>query len=106
MNIINIAYFEMVPEDFTGISIHNKDSRMETIQFWFKGKRHRINGPAIKHFDESEEYWQNDLLHNLNGPAYVDYKKGIKEYYIFGKETTKEAVDFLRDLYKLKNYNF
>jgi hypothetical protein len=38
----------------------------------------------------------------LNGPARI-YSDGYAEYWIYGKPTTKVAVDFLGDICKLKN---
>jgi len=49
------------------------------IEYWYKGKLHRVDGPAV--------VWFN----------------GNKEYYIEDKETTKENVEFYYHLMKLKN---
>ena len=36
---------------------------------WFKGLRHRIEGPAIEYLDGDYEYWQKGQRHYLIGLA-------------------------------------
>ena len=37
------------------------------------------------------EHRKNGILHCENGPAFVNKKKGIEEYYFFGKKITKKV---------------
>jgi hypothetical protein len=45
---------------------------------------HRIDGPAIKYKDGTEEWYQNDKRHRLNGPA-VTFASGYKYWYQYGQ---------------------
>ena len=59
-------------------------------EYWFKGLRHRIDGPAIKYLDADYEYWQKGQRHNLQGPAKsID---GVVEYWIDGRQYANEVV--------------
>ncbi len=61
---------------------------------WFnkEGQRHRIGGPAREWNNGHKTYFQNGKLHRLDGPAITD--NGEEEYWIEGKEYTKE--EFLK----------
>jgi hypothetical protein len=91
-------YHKKEKENFTGIVKH-EDS---TIEYLKNGKYHREDGPAVIWFDGLQDWFYEGKPHNLNGPAVI-WPGGREEYYVYGTLTTKEAVDFLRDLYKLKN---
>jgi hypothetical protein len=64
-------------------------------------KLHREDGPAYIGPKGYKEWLFEGNLHNFNGPARI-YSDGYEEYWIHNKPTTKEAVEFLRDLYSLK----
>jgi hypothetical protein len=71
--------------------------------YYKNGLLHREDGPAVIDTQYHIEVWYyNNKRHNLNGPAYID-SKNIKLYFVNGTQTTKEAVELLRDLYRLKN---
>jgi hypothetical protein len=77
---------------------------------WFlNGMRHRLDGPALKFSNGDKEWWVDDQLHRLDGPAieiskepgvertwYYDNREQTDEWYIRGKQTTKENVKKLR----------
>jgi hypothetical protein len=65
-------------------------------------ERYNFTG-AIKWDAGDIIFYENGLFHRTDGPARI-WLNGLYEdrYYINGKETSKEAVDFLRDLYKFK----
>ena len=51
-------------------------------KFWyFKGKQHRINGPACELSDGEQHWWLNDKLHRINGPA-CEYANGDKYWFV------------------------
>jgi len=66
-------------------------------KYWYyKGKRHRLNGPAVELVNGSKEYYINDKHHRLDGPA-VEFVNGYKAYCINDEcfktfEEYKEAV--------------
>lgn len=52
---------------------------LELEEYFFHGKRHRIDGPAKIHYDKhsnitKECYYNNNKLHRTDGPAIVCYK--------------------------------
>ena len=64
-------------------------------EYWFKGLRHRIDGPAIEYLDGDYEYWENGQRHNPQGPAKcID---GRLEYWIDGRQYANE-VECLNEL--------
>lgn len=48
------------------------------------GQLHRVDGPAIKHANGSQEWWFNGKRHRVGGPAVI-YTDGIEEWYHHGK---------------------
>jgi len=53
-------------------------------KFWcYKGKRHRLDGPAVEYANGYKKYYINGKLHRLNGPA-MEYPNGYKAYWING----------------------
>ena len=70
---------------------------------WYKnGLLHRINGPSVIDLDKQKWYF-NGKLHNPNGPA-IEWRNGIKEYYLHGIEIQKEDLNKDPNYIKLK-YN-
>jgi len=54
-------------------------------EYWyFNGKFHREDGPAIEYADGSKEWWLNDLRHREDGPA-VEWVHGEKQWWLNGK---------------------
>ena len=83
-----------------------------TKEWYFNGKRHRLDGPAFEypdgykawllngkfHRDDGparewdnghKEWWLNDLLHREDGPA-VEWEDGSKEWWLNGEEYTEQ----------------
>jgi hypothetical protein len=48
------------------IRLHKKE---KITEYFFHGKRHRINGPAIEWDNGDYEYWVKGRHHRINGPA-------------------------------------
>jgi hypothetical protein len=63
-----------------------EEIRVETDSYGTKryfnkrGRRHRLDGPAVEYLDGSESWYQNGQLHRLDGPA-VEYTGGSKYWY-------------------------
>jgi hypothetical protein len=83
---------------FTGIVKWNNGS----VSYFENGNLHRLDGPAVTNTQGYKSWHFKGKRHNLNCPARI-YSDGYAEYWIYGKPTTKVAVDFLRDICKLKN---
>ena len=56
----------------------------EKTEWFFEGKRHRLDGPAVEHADGSKEWWFDGNLHRLDGPAIED-SDGGKSWWVNGK---------------------
>jgi hypothetical protein len=71
-------------------------------EYWFKGLRHRIEGPAIEYLDGDYEYWEEGRLHNLQGPAKcID---GVVEYWIDGLQYLSED-EYIMKLFEMGYVN-
>jgi len=46
-------------------------------EYYKKGIRHRLNGPAKIFSSGTEEWWENGLRHRLNGPAIIQKSDGV-----------------------------
>jgi hypothetical protein len=95
-------------EEFYKLSTEEQDSftgiiywGYGTIEYYKNGLLHREDGPAVITNKDYKEWWNEGLLHNLNGPARI-YPDGREGYFIHGEPTTKEALEFLRDIMKYK----
>jgi hypothetical protein len=84
-------------ENFTGIVNWSTG----TVTFMKNGLLHREDGPARILPDGYQEWYFEGKLHNLNGPAAI-WNDGRKYYFINNKQTTKEAVNLLKDMLELK----
>ena len=63
--------------------------------WYFNGKIHREDGPAIT-WNGSYEWWTNGKLHKEDGPA-IDPVNGNKEWYLHGiKLTEREHNMFIQ----------
>jgi hypothetical protein len=59
-------------------------------KFWyFNGKLHREEGPAIEGANGSKAWHLNDELHREDGPA-IEWANGSKAWYLNGEEVTEE----------------
>ena len=62
-------------------------------QYWYHhGKRHREDGPALIESDGSQYWYLNDKLHREDGPAIV-FSNGERRWYLNGKRVTQEEVE-------------
>jgi hypothetical protein len=84
-------------ENFTGIVKWHDNS----ISYIKNNLCHREDGPAYIGCYGTKAWYFEGLLHNLNGPARI-FPDGREEYWVYGNPTTKEAIEFLRDMIKLK----
>jgi len=77
--------------------VYEVETYLSGDKYWYyKGKFHRLNGPAIEYADGNKSYYINGQRHRLDGPA-VEFADGEVSYYINGKyieifEDYKEAV--------------
>ena len=71
-------------------------------EYWFKGLRHRIEGPAIEYLDGDYEYWEKGRRHNSQGPAKcID---GVVEYWIDGRKYANED-EYIMKLFEMGYVN-
>jgi hypothetical protein len=57
--------------------------------WWFNGKRHREDGPAIEWADGSKFWHLNGKLHREDGPA-IEWADGSKFWFLNDEEVTQE----------------
>ena len=55
-----------------------------TKAWYFNGKLHREDGPAVEWSDGAKEWWMNGESHREDGPA-IEYADGGKSWWINGK---------------------
>lgn len=60
-----------------------------TKEWYFKGKLHSLNGPAVYKKDGTKEWWVNGECHRVDGPA-VEKENGDKRWY-FKNELHREG---------------
>ena len=60
-----------------------------SVIYTFKGKFHRIDGPAIEYANGTKEWYIDDKLHRTDGPA-IEYPNGYKYWYINGEEYSEQ----------------
>ena len=66
-------------------------------EYYIDDKLHRENKPALIRPNGSKEWYNNDRLHRLDGPA-MENANGSKEYFIHGKKYKRR--DYLRSRYR------
>ena len=54
-----------------------------TKRWYYNGKLHRTDGPAVETLNGTKEWWLNDKLHREDGPA-VEYDNGDNFQYYKG----------------------
>lgn len=57
--------------------------------WYFYGKHHCADGPAIEWADGTKEWWENNLRHRTDGPA-IEYPDGTKSWWINHRCIKKE----------------
>jgi hypothetical protein len=84
-------------EDGPAIEYHNGD------RYWyFYGLCHRVDGPAIESFDGHKHWYLNGELHRVDGPA-IEHFNGDKSWYLNGtKYSQEEWFEQLSEEDKLK----
>jgi len=55
-----------------------------TNEWYVNGKKHREDGPAVEYLNGGKEWWVNNKLHRLDGPA-IEEANGTKWWYVHGK---------------------
>lgn len=61
-----------------------------------RSKLYRLDGPAVKFGDGSEEWWNNGKLHRTNGPAIVSVN-GTMEWWINGECHREDGPAVIRE---------
>ena len=65
-------------------------SRNKTLKWWyFCGKQHRVNGPAVIYPDGYESWYLNGKRHRVNGPS-VTHTNGSQQWYLHGERQIKK----------------
>ena len=73
------------------------ESTCETDEYgakcwFFNGKLHRTDGPAIEYTNGTKAWFFNGKLHRIDGPA-IDNVNGHKQWFLNGNEVTKEEFN-------------
>jgi hypothetical protein len=69
---------------------------------YLKRRYHSFNDkPAVEWPDGSKEWYFEGKLHRLDGPA-IEGLSGFVEYWYDGKQTTKEAIELLNSIMKFR----
>jgi hypothetical protein len=62
--------------------------------WWFNGKLHREDGPAIEYSSGSKQWYRNGKKHRIDGPA-CEYCNGDKFWYLNGKLLSEQKFNQL-----------
>lgn len=81
MERLKLEPYEDVPKNYTGM-IEYSD---ETVRWYKKGERHRLDGPAVVWPDGTKFWFREGLLHRTDGPA-KELENNRKEWWIVGKK--------------------
>ena len=67
----------------------------ETKTWYWKGQKHRTDGPALERSNGDKEWWVNGVRHRTDGPA-VEWANGDKHWLLNGKlhRTDGPAVEW------------
>lgn len=57
-------------------------------EWWKRGRRHRVSGPAII-ADTYFAWYFDGRYHRVDGPA-IEWKDGRKAFYTYGRELTEQ----------------
>jgi len=69
--------------------------------YYFNGKFHREDGPAIERRDGTKAWLLNDNYHRINGPA-IEYANGEKSWWYYGEWIECSSQKEFEKLLKLK----
>ena len=53
-------------------------------EWYFNGRLHRVDGPAVEYPDGTKAWFLNGRLHRVDGPA-VERSNGTKEWWLNGR---------------------
>ena len=68
----------------------------DNVKYWyFKGKCHREDGPAIEWPSGTKKWYQYDLLHREDGPA-IENIKGLNQWWFKGNKYSKEQYFMIK----------
>ena len=84
--------------NFTGILEYHGGTR----DWYFNGKIHRLDEPAVVYHDGATEWYVIGRRHRIDGAA-LEWPNGYKEWWIYGKRVTELEYKLLCDMMKLKN---
>lgn len=79
-------YFESLPEDLKNV---------RSVNYFYNGKTHREDGPAYIEYNKNggviyKVHYLHGKIHRDNGPALTNKVFLSEEYYLDGKELSKE----------------
>jgi len=60
-----------------------------TKEWYFNGKRHREDGPAVEHPSGAKAWFLKGKRHRKDGPA-VEFPNGTKEWWIKGEKIRED----------------
>jgi hypothetical protein len=80
--------------------LHNENGPAYVVknhkEWWFHGKRHREDGPAVIRNNGNLEWWYiHDKLHRLDGPAILSCGYGY--WFINGNDVTKKINKWAKE---------
>jgi len=79
-----IAQFHAQQKKQSQVEEYTMEAYKSGTRLWyFNGKRHRENGPAVEREDGTKEWWLNGLMHREDGPA-IEWPCGTKEWWLNG----------------------
>ncbi len=79
---ITLDNSKQVPYRYTGIV-----QRLDSKEWWFKGKWHRADSPACEWTDGTKGWYKEGKCHRADGPA-CEWADGKKEWWLFSKKIT------------------
>ena len=75
-------------EDGPAVKLYGK------VEYHIHGELHREDGPAMLYADGSEYWFLHGKRHNLNGPAVIIKNPEHKEYWIHGVQYSENEFGF------------
>ena len=63
-------------------------------KWWYKGRLHRINGPALEGVAGHRAWYRHGILHRIDGPAII-IPNGTNQYWVDGKQLSEYEQMFL-----------
>ena len=71
----------------------NYDTHQGYTEWWYQGKLHNENGPAITNKHGYEAYYINGIRHRIDGPAMIKTDDRGTEYWLYGKQISQEVFE-------------